>query len=201
MVHLPAKSPIDLIYLDAIHELNSAALSIGSLKLGQLVPLSNLSLDSNIGWSQPAQWKYPTAFGREERLQVGAAIFRPSGEVITLGCNEVPKAGGGTYWTGDPVDKLDSVEGLDPNDQRKTELLADVIDRLKKSKHLSGQKSEVITRAFVSLDGVMQAPGGPKEDPTRGFKLGWLVSTTAPEHPRTNHHAAALPILPQSLCN
>lgn len=31
-------------------------------------------------------------------------------------------------------------------------------------------------RAFVSLDGVMQAPGGPKEDPTRDFRLGgWVV--------------------------
>jgi dihydrofolate reductase len=29
---------------------------------------------------------------------------------------------------------------------------------------------------FVSLDGVMQAPGGPHEDPTRGFALGgWNV--------------------------
>jgi hypothetical protein len=35
---------------------------------------------------------------------------------------------------------------------------------------------KVITGAFVSLDGVMQAPGGPKEDPTRDFKLGgWVV--------------------------
>ena len=38
------------------------------------------------------------------------------------------------------------------------------------------EKRKVITGAFVSLDGVMQAPGGPKEDPTRGFKLGgWVV--------------------------
>jgi dihydrofolate reductase len=35
---------------------------------------------------------------------------------------------------------------------------------------------KVMIGAFVSLDGVMQAPGGPKEDPTRGFKLGgWVV--------------------------
>ncbi len=31
---------------------------------------------------------------------------------------------------------------------------------------------KVIAAAFVSLDGVMQAPGGPTEDPTRGFTLG-----------------------------
>jgi dihydrofolate reductase len=34
----------------------------------------------------------------------------------------------------------------------------------------------VIASAFVSLDGVMQAPGGPEEDPTGGFRHGgWTV--------------------------
>jgi dihydrofolate reductase len=35
---------------------------------------------------------------------------------------------------------------------------------------------KIVTAAFVSLDGVMQAPGGPEEDPTGGFEHGgWLV--------------------------
>lgn len=36
---------------------------------------------------------------------------------------------------------------------------------------------KVVAAAFVSLDGVMQAPGGPPEDPTGGFTLGgWTVN-------------------------
>jgi len=31
---------------------------------------------------------------------------------------------------------------------------------------------KIIAGAFVSLDGIMQAPGGPEEDPTGGFKFG-----------------------------
>jgi dihydrofolate reductase len=31
---------------------------------------------------------------------------------------------------------------------------------------------KIVAGAFISLDGVMQAPGGPEEDPTGGFKFG-----------------------------
>jgi dihydrofolate reductase len=30
----------------------------------------------------------------------------------------------------------------------------------------------IVVASFISLDGVMQAPGGPREDPTGGFTLG-----------------------------
>ena len=36
---------------------------------------------------------------------------------------------------------------------------------------------KLVAAAFVSLDGVMQAPGAPQEDPTGGFTLGgWTVN-------------------------
>jgi len=36
---------------------------------------------------------------------------------------------------------------------------------------------KLIASAFVSLDGIMQAPGGPEEDPTVGFTLGgWMFN-------------------------
>lgn len=69
--------------------------------------------------------------------QVGAAIFKPTREIISLGCNEVPKAGGGTYWSEDDADQRDIVLGHDPNELRKVELFTDVIQRLQSMNKLS----------------------------------------------------------------
>ncbi|WP_336743171.1 anti-phage dCTP deaminase [Aureimonas altamirensis] len=59
--------------------------------------------------------------------QVGAAIFSPSGEVVSLGSNEVPRAGGGTYWCDDPHDDREFHRNHDSNDQRKREILSELI--------------------------------------------------------------------------
>lgn len=64
--------------------------------------------------------------------QVGAAIFTVDGELITQGCNEVPKAFGGTYWDGDEVDYRDIKIGKDPNDHLKKEIIRDLFERLLK---------------------------------------------------------------------
>lgn len=90
--------------------------------------------------------------------QVGAAIFRKTGEIISLGCNEVPKAGGGTYWSGDKPDGRDFVEGLDPNDQKKRELLVDLMDRLCAGGHLSERLQEINDAGKIS-EIIMQDEG------------------------------------------
>jgi deoxycytidylate deaminase len=45
--------------------------------------------------------------------QVGAAIATHNGEIAALGCNDVPRAGGGQYWSGDEPDARDFQLGFD----------------------------------------------------------------------------------------
>lgn len=65
-------------------------------------------------------------FGR----QVGAAITSVEGDILSVGCNEVPKAGGGQYWEGDPGDERDHVKGNDSNDARKNAILDEIMNTL-----------------------------------------------------------------------
>jgi deoxycytidylate deaminase len=58
--------------------------------------------------------------------QVGAAIFLQSGEVVALGSNEVPKAGGGTYWCDEKFDDRDYKRRGDANDNRKRQILGEI---------------------------------------------------------------------------
>jgi deoxycytidylate deaminase len=74
--------------------------------------------------------------------QVGAAIATTEGEIVAVGTNEVPKAGGDLYWTGDTPDQRDFVLGFDSNDKGKRNLLGDLFERLKKEGWLKEKISE-----------------------------------------------------------
>jgi deoxycytidylate deaminase len=62
-------------------------------------------------------------FGR----QVGAAVTNQRGDLISQGCNEVPKAGGGQYWYPDQPDERDHELGCDSNDQEKTRIMDEIL--------------------------------------------------------------------------
>jgi len=62
--------------------------------------------------------------------QVGAAITTDDGDILALGCNEVPKAGGGQYWDSDPNDERDHIKGHDSNDFRRKAILDEIMTTL-----------------------------------------------------------------------
>jgi deoxycytidylate deaminase len=61
--------------------------------------------------------------------QVGAAISSRSGDLLSVGCNDVPKPGGGLYWPG-PFDRRDSALGFDTNDKQRDKIVDRLIDCL-----------------------------------------------------------------------
>lgn len=63
--------------------------------------------------------------------QVGAAITTENGDVIALGCNEVPKFGGGIYWHGDDPDGRDFQLGRDENTVRKRNMVLEIVSILR----------------------------------------------------------------------
>jgi deoxycytidylate deaminase len=69
--------------------------------------------------------------------QVGACISSDRGDVIALGTNDVPRAGGGLYWPGDTPDMRQFHMGIDSNDEQKRGLVIDTLKRLKESGWLS----------------------------------------------------------------
>lgn len=64
--------------------------------------------------------------------QVGAAIMTPEGDLIAVGCNEVPKYGGGNYWDEDTNKKRDIDIGGEANKNEINRIIFDFLGVLKK---------------------------------------------------------------------
>jgi cytidine deaminase len=63
--------------------------------------------------------------------QVGAAILRVEGDLIAVGCNDVPKAGGDLYWPGDKGDARDFQKGVDAMADERLQVLGSCWSALK----------------------------------------------------------------------
>lgn len=90
--------------------------------------------------------------------QVGAAIATAEGEIIAVGTNDVPKAGGGLYWAGDVPDNRDFVWCCDSSERMRRKLLGDVLNRLRNYKWFVPDKDSKDVESLVTdaLQGPMK---------------------------------------------
>lgn len=66
--------------------------------------------------------------------QVGCAIFSADGQVLALGTNDVPRAGGGQYWPDDPDDQRDFLyEERDLSYELRRQIFMDALNVLGKA--------------------------------------------------------------------
>lgn len=70
--------------------------------------------------------------------QVGAVITNDEGDVLSMGCNEVPKVKGGCPWPEEEsIDSRDFQNGYDPSVKMKERIIAETLQNLKEDGWLS----------------------------------------------------------------
>lgn len=99
--------------------------------------------------------------------QVGAVLATDDGEIVSAGCNEVPKAGGGSVWEGQKhsgTDDRDFQLGQDSSAMMKHQIITEVFSVLKKEKWLSSSKQKLSAKTLCkqSLSGNNSILGGTR---------------------------------------
>jgi len=74
--------------------------------------------------------------------QVGAVISNSFGDVISIGCNDVPAAGGGQYWPESDTDERDFQVGSDSSADFKRKIIKQVVEKF----HANGLFSNQIAK-------------------------------------------------------
>ena len=97
--------------------------------------------------------------------QVGAVIADIEGDLVAVGCNEVPKFGGGLYWEGDESDERDFRIGRDPMAHQRDQIIREIVDRFGKAGLLAGDPGEV-RESILS---------GAQSDALRGARVANLL--------------------------
>jgi cytidine deaminase len=84
--------------------------------------------------------------------QVGAAIVSAEGEILSTGCNEVPRFGGGLYWADDEDRMRDFERGSDSNVDIKREIVEDAFNRMQRKPGLLGAAARNRTSADLARE-------------------------------------------------
>src|SRR5664280_247341 len=95
--------------------------------------------------------------------QVGSSIIDTDGEVLAVGCNEVPKAGGGVYWCGDKPDKREFQDGVDTSDEQKRNMISETLGLLRRAGWLTESKEKLDDAELLNLAIGPSSPALPKE--------------------------------------
>ncbi|HUP61890.1 MAG TPA: deaminase [Thermoanaerobaculia bacterium] len=82
--------------------------------------------------------------------QVGAALTNAAGDIVSVGCNDVPKAGGGIYREGEHYDHRDIRKERDSSQEHEEEIVKEVLDAFEKRGWLSGKPT--VSEAIASLE-------------------------------------------------
>jgi cytidine deaminase len=133
--------------------------------------------------------------------QVGSAICTPEGDVVAVGVNEVPKAGGGLYWEGDPQDAREVARGSDTNRKQRREIAGDIASRLEGLLRQEADPDHVLMKIEESALGdiiefvraVHAEMAALMDAARRGAKVdgATLYATTFPCHHCARHVVAA----------
>ena len=99
--------------------------------------------------------------------QVGAAIATRDGDIVAVGCNEVPKAGGGLYWCDDDPDRREFQEGSDTNDEQKRSLIAETLKNLQKAGWLAKRQASLPIDELLREALDPKSPALPKDSKIR----------------------------------
>jgi deoxycytidylate deaminase len=138
--------------------------------------------------------------------QVGAAVFSDQGELLSVGCNDVPCYEGGLYWPGshdhrDHKFRYKGNTGVDTNDACKQEIVSDIMARLRTDipeesrlnegmRILGDSQLMDITEYGRAVHAEMEALLACARSGTSP-RYGTLYSTTFPCHNCTRHIVAA----------
>jgi deoxycytidylate deaminase len=137
--------------------------------------------------------------------QVGAVLVNPHGEVVATGTNDVPKYGGGLYWSGDPDDDRDFKRKVDANERWKQETTEKLTAQLGKrsdaplfsEEHLEAVRSAIEASPFRDITEYMRAVHAEMETLLCAARNGVatrdcdLYCTTFPCHNCAKHIVAA----------